>query len=77
MNSAQASTYTMFLLKAEQSQREVTVTAYLFTCIFFGGKEENGKGIVKIIAKNDTHKRSKRVTKLTLKGLEVGFRERL
>ena len=58
----------MFLLKAEQSQREVIVTAYLFTCIFLevGGMMENG--LWKKVAKNDTHRRSKGVANLTLKG---------
>lgn len=77
MNSAQTSTCTMFLLKAEQSQREVTVTSYLFTCIFLDVRRRMGKGFWKKVAKNDTHKRSKGLANLTLKVLEVAFRERL
>lgn len=53
MNFAQASACTTFLLKAEQSQGEVTVTAYLFTYIFLEVWDCGNK-----IAKTDTHKRN-------------------
>lgn len=64
VNSAHVSTCTTFLLKAEQSQREVTVTAYLFTCIFWEVKRMMGKELCRAnAAKNETHWQEQRSSK--------------